>query len=483
MFNMLVSDRSEKINVAIAGGGPDCKEMIDIILGSGFHKPVLELVGVASPRANGSGYRYAKQKGILTTKAYHDLFKLEDLHLLIELTGSERVRSEILRTKPDQVHLMDRFIAELFIAFHRATDRKLSEYVHSLDSFKKKSEDYWSLYDNAVAALFRTGIDNGSVIMCNERLADILGYDNREEVISMYNVADNYVDHHMRENLLAHLKRFGKVEDFEFPQKRRDGSIFWACLSARIFPEKGYLEGMLIDISERKSVEEENKFLSRRLIKIQEEERKRIARDLHDALGQALSTLQFGIGSLKDSNPQEPEVQRERCEKMIFEIEQIGDIVRRISSNLRPDVLDHLGLIPALEGFIKDFMDRNEGIHVDFQAMGFKKRFNPEVEITLYRLIQEALTNIAKHSKASHASVFMTYSYPKIICVIKDNGVGFGKKQKKRNYSRDRGGIGLLGMRERIKSIGGELEIRSAKGRGTTIRAELSALKDQEGHE
>jgi PAS domain S-box-containing protein len=227
------------------------------------------------------------------------------------------------------------------------------------------------------------------------------------------------------------------------------------------------------DISDRKRAEEENRLLSRRLISIAEEERKKLARDLHDELGQAVTALHFGMEVLEHSLPSECDNQKKKCGELTRLVERIGDATRNIISELRPAMLDHLGLLPTLEWYIDDFSDRHQGLHVNFQATGVKQRLDAETETVVYRIIQEGLNNIAKHAGATQVNILLTYSHPNIILTIKDNGVGFEQKQDILPSRATRRGVGLLGMPERAASVGGQLEIRSRPGKGTVIRAKL----------
>jgi len=220
------------------------------------------------------------------------------------------------------------------------------------------------------------------------------------------------------------------------------------------------------EVKERKMAEKEIRYLSGKLLSSIEDAQKKLARDLHDEFGQTLAALHMGVEALWNSEPERPEARKESFERLVDLIEQLGDRIRSISSDLRPDLLDDLGLIPTLEWYVKEFMEQHTDIQVHFQAIGFKKRVTSEFELILYRIFQESMNNIVKHSKAQTVNAMLTYSYPKVILMIKDDGVGF-------DLSGRSGGIGLIGMRERVVSVKGSIDIRSEKGKGTTVRAEL----------
>jgi PAS domain S-box-containing protein len=227
------------------------------------------------------------------------------------------------------------------------------------------------------------------------------------------------------------------------------------------------------EIEERRRMEEENRYLSQRLMEVVEEQRKRLAQDLHDELGQSLTALLYGIEALQHSIPEELPDLRKRCSDALKSIEQMGDAVRNILSWLRPDMLDHLGIVPTLEWYVNKFTSQHQGIEVDFRAVGSRRRLASEVEITLYRALQEGLNNVARHAKADHVHVLLAYSPLKVALTIEDDGVGCDQKKDLLPYEGKRVGIGLLGIRERINSMGGAIKIQSRKGKGTVIRIEL----------
>ncbi len=132
-----------------------------------------------------------------------------------------------------------------------------------------------------------------------------------------------------------------------------------------------------------------------------------------------------------------------------------------------------MGLVPALESYIEDFVNGNEELEVGFQSTGIKKRPDPEIEIILYRILQEALNNISKHAHAKHVNVLLAYSYPNLIFTIKDDGVGFRQRESTSPFETKDNAIGLIGMRERVASVGGTIHVHSSEGNGTAIRVEL----------
>lgn len=231
------------------------------------------------------------------------------------------------------------------------------------------------------------------------------------------------------------------------------------------------------EVKIREKAQKEIRRLSRQLINSAEAAQKKLAQDLHDEFGQTLAALHMRVENLWDSIPFEMEAQRVNINELIVLIEELGDKIRSISSDLRPDLLDDLGLIPTLEWYIKEFMAKYHNIWIDFVPAGFKKRLDLEIELVLYRIFQESLNNIVKHANAHRIEVRLTHNYPRVILMVRDDGVGFDAKQRS-------GGIGLIGVRERAASIGGTIDIRSEKGRGTIVRVEVPVEKiDDEGDE
>lgn len=222
-----------------------------------------------------------------------------------------------------------------------------------------------------------------------------------------------------------------------------------------------------------RELQEELRQLSRQLLSAQEEERKKISRELHDVIAQTLTGINVRLATLKtDSTVSTQELQRKITSTQEL-VEKSVDIVHRFARELRPSVLDDLGLIPALQSFMSGFM-KDTGIRVTLKTYAGIEQADGNTRTVLYRIAQEALTNVARHAQASQAAVSIRNPDGGLCMEITDNGCGFevdGTSQAKKKNNR----LGLLGMRERVEMIGGTFCAESAPGKGTTIRVEIPA--------
>ncbi|HEX5273169.1 MAG TPA: PAS domain S-box protein, partial [Gemmataceae bacterium] len=209
--------------------------------------------------------------------------------------------------------------------------------------------------------------------------------------------------------------------------------------------------------------------LLRRLADAQEEERHRIARELHDQMGQHLAALGLGLKALKDGEP-DPSGDHGRLQQLQELTDLIGKEVHDLALKLRPTALDDLGLPTALENYLEDWSAR-AGVEVDFQSAGQEAgRLPPAVETALYRAVQEALTNVLKHARARHVSVVLRRTTDQALAVVEDDGCGFDPDAVTGAAA---GRLGLLGMRERLGLVGGTLTVESTPGAGTTVIARV----------
>ena len=216
-----------------------------------------------------------------------------------------------------------------------------------------------------------------------------------------------------------------------------------------------------VDLSERVASD-----ALRRVVAAQELERERLARELHDETGQALTSILLGLKSVEDAaGPADVAAAASRLRELV--VSTLQD-VRRLAVELRPKALDDFGLVPALERLVETFHEQT-GIQVDLEPRLGDERLPSEVETALYRITQEALTNVVKHAQAKNVSIVLTRRNGSVSAVIEDDGRGFaaGKSQGEPN------GLGLLGMRERIALVDGRLTVESSPGSGTTLSIEV----------
>jgi PAS domain S-box-containing protein len=224
-------------------------------------------------------------------------------------------------------------------------------------------------------------------------------------------------------------------------------------------------EALQDEIEERRGIEEERLHLLRRTVMAQEGERGRIAREMHDQFGQQLSALTLKLAMLKEGCGEQTEL----CEQ----IEQLQAIAKQLDGDvdflvweLRPTALDDLGLLAALTNYVKGW-SKHFIISAELHTSGMEKdRLTSEIETVLYRIMQEALTNIAKHAGAEHVDILLERRNDHISLIVEDDGVGFEAEQP---FGAGDKGLGLIGMRERAALVGGTLEIESSMGNGATV--------------
>jgi PAS domain S-box-containing protein len=217
--------------------------------------------------------------------------------------------------------------------------------------------------------------------------------------------------------------------------------------------------------------ERDLQILSSEIIKAQEEERKRISRELHDEASQALVAAKINLEMIEKRLPPDlEEVATSLAETSSLLVRTLENL-RRLARDLRPSILDDLGLIPTLRWYTESYAKRL-GIPITFKAVALDKRLDFEIETVIYRIVQEALTNIAKYAQAKEVSISLNKKNATLITTIEDNGKGFAQATSVlgEHYSQ---GSGILGMKERVNNLGGHFQIESKQGKGTKLLAEI----------
>lgn len=217
--------------------------------------------------------------------------------------------------------------------------------------------------------------------------------------------------------------------------------------------------------------------LLHQVVSAQEQERQRIARELHDETGQALTALALGLAAASESVQTDPS----RAARQLAQLKSLStdaiEELHELVADLRPSILDDLELVLALRHQVDDFESRTD-VEAEFEVMGRHRRVEPEIETVLFRIAQEALTNIAKHARAEAATVRLTYSDDAVQLIVQDDGQGFDPDAVLSGDHQRRRAWGLLGIQERVELVGGDFEIDSDPGAGTTIRVNVPLTRE-----
>jgi PAS domain S-box-containing protein len=228
---------------------------------------------------------------------------------------------------------------------------------------------------------------------------------------------------------------------------------------------------VVTDMTEARRTEELLRALTHRLVKVQEVERGRVARELHDNITQLLCAILFRSQALADNLSTRDGPGKGMATKLRDMLGQTADEVERITRNLRPGVLDQLGLVAVLRAASTEFADRT-GVLVKLACVPLTARLAPDTELTLYRILQEALRNVEKHAHARHVTISLSKPDGFVQLVINDDGIGFDPDHHKAGRKR-KGGLGLLSMSERATSIGGFFKLKSVRRAGTEIEVRI----------
>ena len=302
--------------------------------------------------------------------------------------------------------------------------------------------------------------DEDGIIDVNDTLAAMFGY-RRDEMIGKQPL--KFVALEGRDS--ASVRR-ADWEPFELTCRRKDGSLFRAEVWQKgvRWGSRELLVTAIRDLSLRSQADEAIRAFSRRLVETQEAERQRIARELHDQTGQMLTGLKLLLQTAA-------RLPAEDMRRTLAEAEGlVSDVMTHVHSmslDLRPAILDDLGLLPALGRQFGQFTGQTS-IDVNFRHSGLDGRLTPEVELAAFRIVQEALTNVARHAGVSEVSVRLWVDSGTLYAHVEDRGIGFDP-----HAAGARGHTGLAGMNERVLSLGGQLRVESAPGDGTSVLAEL----------
>jgi PAS domain S-box-containing protein len=326
------------------------------------------------------------------------------------------------------------------------------------------------LFENARDAIYVHDLD-GKYISVNRAAEALSGYA-RDEILG-HSFAEFLAGEHIGpacDCLISKLKKEGETR-YEVEVLAKDGRRVPVEVSSRAIYENGMIvgvQGTARDITERKQAQDTLRMFSRQLIDAQEDERRRIARDLHDQIGQALTAVKMNLYTVQRvcNAPEAAHCLKDNIDA----VDEALRLVRDLSVDLRPPLLDDLGLATALCWYV-DRYEKRVGVatEVVLDLPNESERFSRDLETACFRIAQEALTNVARHARATHVLLQLTRTATGLEMIVRDDGVGFDPAAL-RKRARRVATLGLVGMQERAHSAGGVLDIHSKLSKGTEVR-------------
>ena len=371
----------------------------------------------------------------------------------------------------EDVKLLTAIGSETGIAIENA--RLYQEQLGIAEQLRQSEKNYRELFENAHDAIWVHDLE-GNILVANKATETLTGFSIDE--LSSMNVKHFLSPESLKIAGEVHnhlLKGEAITQPYEQHLLRRDGTEATLRLTTNLISNNGQptaFQNIARDITEEKRMEENLRFYVQQITRAQEEERLRISRELHDSTAQTLIALLHQLENLLYDKAKLPVGEARELWGFHEQIKGVLQEVRHLSRDLRPSLIDDVGLLAALRWALRE-LKTEHSVDGALQVRGDERRLSQEVELILFRIVQEALRNIGKHSRASKAEVVISFEEGKITATISDDGIGFQLPDKVGDLSRS-GKLGLVGMEERIRLLDGRLEIKSEPGKGTTVTVE-----------
>jgi PAS domain S-box-containing protein len=373
------------------------------------------------------------------------------------------------------VFIVGNMLAITFDSYRHAHERRI-ELEKTQRELQASEQRYRSLFEDAHDGIFLQDMD-GNIVATNVAASKLTGYAVSElEGMNVRQFLSSEALDIARDVRQKLLKGETIGESYDQKIKRKDGTEALVRLSSSLIRNNGRVVGFQHigrDITEEKRLQENQRYYVQQVTRAQEEERKRISRELHDDTIQSLVALSRQLDALASNSKDLPQDIRQRVEELWQQTNNVMQGVRRLSQDLRPAALDRLGLLPALEWLTTD-VTKFSGIPVYLTITGSERRLPEDVELALFRIVQEALRNVWRHSEATRADVTVEFTNYKVKITVSDNGKGFDLPKSAGDLAKD-GKLGLAGMAERARLLGATLTSQSKTGKGTIIAVELAA--------
>lgn len=353
--------------------------------------------------------------------------------------------------------------------------QKLEENTEAL---RQAGLKYRGIFENAIEGIAQCSVE-GKILTANPALARMLGYESPEALMAAVKDIgkDLYVEPEIRSVVLRALEKNHEIQGLEIQVRRKDSRPIWVLMNVRAVRDaKGnvlHLDSIIQDITQRKSTEEALRDVSGRLLQSQNEERRRIARELHDSTAQNLAALAMNLSLVRKAGASLDRKAKGRIRDSETLAQQACREVRTLSYLLHPPELEDGDLWSAVRWYTEGFSNRS-GIRVDLTIPKASQagRLPEHIETTLFRIVQESLANIHRHSGSPRARIRFARGRSGVTMVVRDQGRGLGLRKGHPVPSPALMGVGIAGMRERVQQLGGRLEIDSS-ARGTAVKVTL----------
>ena len=334
--------------------------------------------------------------------------------------------------------------------------------------------NYRQLFENANDAIWVHDLQ-GNITAANEAAAKLVGYDIIE--MGKMNVREFLSDESL--NIASQIRhKLLEQEAVEQPYEqsliRKDGTKAILKLTTSLVTENGKPIGfqhIARDVTEERRMQDSLRYYLSHVTKVQEEERKRIARELHDDTSQALYALSRQVDNFARNNSRQAPNTTAFLKELQEQLNKTLQGIRRFTQELRPSMLDDLGLLATLRWQVSD-LEKQSGVEVRLTVIGIERRFSAEMELTIFRIVQEALRNVEKHAQASKVEVKIEFCEGKTKISIGDNGKGFDSGRSLADLPRE-GKLGIAGMEERVRLLNGNMRIESKPDKGTKVMIEV----------
>ena len=406
----------------------------------------------------------------------------------MDITDRKWAEKELRAYKENLEKLVEERTAELHLA-NLALQGEIAERVETSRELQQSEERFRSLIESAPTAMLISRLD--VLLYANRAFLRMFGYSDLSQIknASVFNHLAPEDYRIVKQRMRAREQGKKVPSSYEIRGRRKDGTVFPIHLEvARIpFGDGPVNVTFLTDITEREMREkelresrEQLRSLAARLESLREEERTILSREIHDEFGQSLTGLKMDLAWLARRLPRDQDALVQKADSMLKLVDESVKLIRKISTRLRPGILDDFGLLAAMEWQAREF-DHRTGIRCSMSSNTKDIHLDKNASSSIFRVFQEALTNIARHSEATKVDVRLRQGRNKLVMKIHDNGRGLRDDEVQPHKS-----LGILGMRERIQLMEGTFTIQGAPGRGTKIRVSVpteNREKEVKAHE